>query len=132
MTTTRDFTWKILPTRDAGWTVRTATHLLTAHARDELGIDVRRLARPTQAAVVSATSFAAGAIVPIMVMAAASQSLRIAMTTFVALVALVALGALGARLGGAPQRRAAVRVLVGGALALFISWAIGRLTGGVL
>jgi VIT1/CCC1 family predicted Fe2+/Mn2+ transporter len=105
---------------------------LTAHARDELGIDVRRLARPTQAAAVSATSFAAGAIVPIVVMAAASPSLRIAMTTFVALVALVALGALGARLGGAPQRRAAVRVLVGGALALFISWAIGRLTGGLV
>lgn len=109
-----------------------ATDPLTAHARDELGVDVRRLARPTQAAVVSATSFGAGAIVPIMVVAAASPSLRIAMTTFVTLVALVALGALGARLGGAPQRRAAVRVLVGGALALFISWAVGRLTGGVL
>jgi vacuolar iron transporter family protein len=105
---------------------------LAAHAREELGIDIRRLARPTQAAVVSATSFAAGAIAPIVVMAAASPSLRIAMTTFVALVALVGLGALGARLGGAPQRPAAVRVLVGGALALLISWAIGRLTGSVI
>jgi len=105
---------------------------LTAHARDELGLDVRRLARPTQAAMVSATSFAVGALAPLVIMAAASPSLRVPMTVFVTLVALVGLGTLGARLGGAPQLRAAVRVLVGGSLALLISWAIGHLTGSAL
>ena len=54
------------------------------------------------------------------------------LTVLVTLAGLVALGATGARLGGAPRRRAAVRVLIGGTLALAISLAIGRLTGAVI
>lgn len=102
---------------------------LEIHARDELGIDVRALSKPIQAAVVSALSFMLGAILPILVVLLVSAALRVPVTMGVTLVGLVVLGALGAHLGGAPRARAAIRVLVGGTLALFISLAIGRITG---
>ena len=105
---------------------------LRVHARDELGVDTDELARPVQAAVVSATSFVVGAVIPILVVALVAGSLRVPLTMLVTLVGLVTLGAVGARLGGAPQRRAALRVLIGGALALAISLAIGSLTGAAI
>lgn len=109
-----------------------ALDTLAVHARDELGIDIDALANPVQAAMVSAISFVIGAVVPILVMAVAGSSLRVAATMAVTLVGLVALGATGAKLGGAPLRRASIRVFVGGALALLISLGIGRLTGSAL
>lgn len=105
---------------------------LRVHARDELGIDIDVLADPVQASVVSALSFIAGAVVPIIIVLIVSAGLRVPLTMAITLVGLVALGALGARLGGAPVRRAALRVLVGGTLALVISLGIGRLTGSAL
>jgi VIT1/CCC1 family predicted Fe2+/Mn2+ transporter len=105
---------------------------LAIHARDELGIDVRALANPLQAAITSALSFIAGAVVPICVVLLSSQALRVPATMVVTLVGLAVLGAVGARLGGAPRRPAALRVLLGGALALLISLAIGRLTGAAI
>jgi VIT1/CCC1 family predicted Fe2+/Mn2+ transporter len=105
---------------------------LAVHARDELGIDVDALANPIQAAVVSALSFVVGAVIPILVVGIASPSLRVPLTIAVTLVGLILLGVAGARLGGAPPVRAAVRVLVGGTLALLISMAIGSLTGNAL
>jgi vacuolar iron transporter family protein len=105
---------------------------LTVHARDELRINVEALANPTQASIVSALSFVLGAIVPILVVAVSPASPRVPATMAVTLVGLVALGTLGARLGGAPPRRAALRVLIGGALALLISLGIGSLTGNVV
>lgn len=106
--------------------------LLAVHARDELGIDPTALAKPVQAAVVSALSFVAGAVVPILVVLAAPESARLAGIAATTLVGLGSLGALGARIGGAPALRAAVRVLVGGSLALAISLGIGQLTGAVV
>jgi VIT1/CCC1 family predicted Fe2+/Mn2+ transporter len=61
--------------------------------------------------------------------ALAPPSLRVPLTIVVTLIGLIILGATGARLGGAPPGRAAVRVLIGGTLALLISMAIGSLTG---
>ena len=90
------------------------------------------LANPVQAALVSALSFVVGALVPILVVLVSSATLRVPATMAVTLIGLVTLGAVGARLGGAPQWRAAVRVLVGGVLALLISLAIGRLTGAAI
>jgi VIT1/CCC1 family predicted Fe2+/Mn2+ transporter len=110
----------------------TAIDPLTVHAREELGIDPDALANPVQASIVSALSFVAGAVVPILVVAAAPAGIRVVLTMIVTVVGLVALGSLGARLGGAPQGRAAVRVFVGGTLALLISLAIGKLTGSVV
>jgi len=105
---------------------------LAIHARDELGVDIDALANPIQAAVSSAVSFIAGAVIPIVVVLLASASLRLPLTVGATLVSLVALGALGARLGHAPRIRASLRVLFGGALALAISIAVGSLTGAAL
>ena len=102
------------------------------HARDELGFDIDALADPIQASVVSAVSFVLGAVLPILVVLFAGASIRVGMIMAVTLVGLGVLGTTGARLGGAPQGRAAVRVLVGGTLALLISLGIGRLTGSAL
>ena len=102
---------------------------LGAHLRDELGQTESAAARPIQAALASAASFAAGAIIPLLVAAlapAAGRSLIIAMVT---LVALCVLGVVGAALGGAPRTRAAVRVGVGGALALAVTYGTGVLVG---
>jgi len=105
---------------------------LAIHARDELGIAIDDLARPVQASVVSAVSFTAGAIPPVVVIAIAPASARVGLAVIVTLIGLVALGAIGARLGGAPPGRAAVRVLVGGAAALAIALLIGTVTGAVV
>ena len=83
---------------------------LGAHVRDELGIDPASLARPLQAAWISAASFASFAMVPIAALLFAPPSLRIPMIATFSLVSLAALGAFGGRLGGAPIGRAALRV----------------------
>lgn len=99
---------------------------LAIHARDELGVDINALANPVQAAVVSAVSFVVGALVPVIVVALSSATLRVPLTMAVTLSGLVGLGTLGAWLGGAPRWRAALRVLIGGALALAISLGVGH------
>ncbi|MGD9694145.1 MAG: VIT family protein [Thermoleophilia bacterium] len=104
---------------------------LAAHARDELGIEAGRMARPFQAAWASALSFTAGAALPLAAVTAPEPA-RIPATVGVTLVALAALGAVGARLGGAPIRRAAVRVAAWGAAAMAITSAVGVLVGSAL
>ncbi len=105
---------------------------LTAHARDELGLAEGRRARPFQAAWTSALSFAAGAALPLLAVAVAPSSIRVAAVVVVTLVALVLLGGLGARLGGAPRRPAAARVVVWGTVAMAITAGIGALVGTVV
>ncbi|HEY6556929.1 MAG TPA: VIT family protein [Polyangiaceae bacterium] len=102
---------------------------LGAHLRDELGIDHDALARPWQAAWISATSFAASAAIPVLALIAAPASARMLAIVVVSLLCLCVLGALGAHLGGAAKGKAAVRVVVGGALAMAISAGVGRLVG---
>jgi VIT1/CCC1 family predicted Fe2+/Mn2+ transporter len=104
---------------------------LRAHARDELGFDEKRLARPFQAAWTSAVSFATGAALPLLAVGLAPSSIRGAVVVGVTLVALALLGGLGARLGGAPRMRAAVRVVVWGAVAMAVTAGIGALVGTV-
>jgi VIT1/CCC1 family predicted Fe2+/Mn2+ transporter len=104
---------------------------LTAHARDELGLAEERLARPFQAAWTSALSFATGAALPLVAVAAAPSSVRVAVVVVVTLVALALLGGLGARLGGAPRRPAALRVVVWGTVAMAVTASIGALVGTV-
>jgi len=102
---------------------------LGAHMRDELGIDQASLARPMQAAWVSAASFASFAIVPISALLVAPAGAGIPAIAAVSLVSLAVLGAFGGHLGGAPLGRAALRVTLGGALAMAVTAAIGRLFG---
>ncbi|MDX6376488.1 MAG: vacuolar iron transporter family protein [Gaiellaceae bacterium] len=102
---------------------------LRAHARDELGIDPDRLARPFQAAWASAISFAVGAAVPLIAIALAPAGARIVVAIVVTLVALSALGFAGARLGGAPPLQAIRRVVLGGVFAMAVTMGIGALVG---
>jgi len=102
---------------------------LGAHMRDELGINQASLARPLQAAWISATSFASFAVVPIAALLVAPAVLRIPMIAVCSLLSLAALGAFGGHLGGAPLGRAALRVTLGGALAMTVTAVIGRILG---
>jgi VIT1/CCC1 family predicted Fe2+/Mn2+ transporter len=102
---------------------------LGAHLRDELGIEENHRARPLQAAWISAVSFAVFAMVPILALVAAPASYRMHTIAGVTLASLAGLGALGGKLGGAPMGRASLRVTLGGALALGVTFLIGRLVG---
>jgi VIT1/CCC1 family predicted Fe2+/Mn2+ transporter len=102
---------------------------LGAHLRDELGIDQASLARPMQAAWISAASFASFAVVPIVALLIAPAASRIPAIAALSLVSLAALGAFGGHLGGAPPGRAALRVTLGGAFAMVVTAAIGRIFG---
>ncbi len=107
----------------------TARDSLNAHLRDELGIDPHKLARPVQAAWISAVSFATFALLPIAGLLIAPASLRLETIAAVTLVALASLGALGGSLAGASIPRATLRVTLGGALAMLVTAGIGRLLG---
>ena len=105
---------------------------LGSHLRDELGHTPAGRARPAQASGVSALSFFLGGAVPVVTAALASAGVRSAAVAAVALVALAALGALGARLGGAALARGTLRVGIGGAMAMAITYGIGQLLGTVV
>ncbi len=109
----------------------TANDPLAAHARDELGLDEDGRADPFQAAWASALSFSIGAALPLTAVTIGGSTLRVVLTVVATLIALAGLGAIGARLGGAPIPRAALRVLVWGALAMALTAAIGYLVGAV-
>ena len=102
---------------------------LGAHLRDELGIDQAFLVRPMQAAWISAASFASFAMVPIVALLVAPTASRISAIAALSLISLAGLGAFGGHLGGAPLGRAAVRVTLGGVLAMAVTAAIGRIFG---
>lgn len=108
---------------------RTARDVLGAHARDELGITDISTARPIQAALASAATFAAGAALPLAAVLAAPASAIIPVTATVALAALAILGYLGARAGGVAPIRPIVRVAFWGALAIGVTTAVGSLFG---
>jgi VIT1/CCC1 family predicted Fe2+/Mn2+ transporter len=110
----------------------TAHDALGAHLRDELGISEGELAKPFQAAWSSAVAFSIGAAVPLIAAAMASAALRISMIIGVTLVALVALGFIGARAGGAAPTRSILRVVAGGAAAMAITMAVGKLFGAAI
>jgi VIT1/CCC1 family predicted Fe2+/Mn2+ transporter len=102
---------------------------LGAHLRDELHMHPTARARPVEAAVVSAASFASFALVPLAALLVAPAVVRIPAIAAVSLLSLACLGAFGAHLGGAPLARAALRVTLGGSLAMAVTAAIGRLFG---
>ena len=102
---------------------------LGAHMRDELGIVQGTLARPFQAAWISAASFAGFALLPIAALLIAPSASSVPVIAAVSLLSLAALGALGAQLGGAPRGRAVLRVTLGGAAAMVVTAAVGRILG---
>jgi vacuolar iron transporter family protein len=106
-----------------------AKDALGAHARDELGISEITIARPVQAALTSAATFAAGAAMPLLATLAAPAGMIIPVVTTASLIALAVLGAVGAKAGGANVWRAAARVVFWGAFAMAVTAAIGALVG---
>jgi VIT1/CCC1 family predicted Fe2+/Mn2+ transporter len=105
---------------------------LQAHARDELGLSEETTAKPLQAALASALSFALGAGPPLAVAAFAPQGAVVAAIGATTLVVLAVLGGAGAKAGGAPMPAAIVRVTFWGALAMLVTAGIGHLFGTVV
>lgn len=109
-----------------------AADALEAHARDELGINDVTAARPVQAALASAASFAAGAALPLATVLLAPVSGLPVTVSAAALVFLAVLGVAGARAGGSDPLKAAGRVTFWGALAMAATYVIGALSGSVV
>ena len=100
-----------------------------AHARDELGISETLSARPIQAALASAGSFAVGAAMPLVTATVVSEASLIPVVSGTSLVFLALLGGLAARAGGARVTAGAMRVTLWGALAMGLTAAVGALFG---
>ena len=109
-----------------------AKDALASHARDELGISEALSARPVQAALASAATFAVGAAMPLLVVLIAPTSMIVWTVSVSSLVALALLGSLAAAVGGSPVWRAAVRVTFWGALAMALTAGVGALFGATL
>ncbi|MEZ5956331.1 MAG: VIT family protein [Hyphomonadaceae bacterium] len=109
----------------------TAKDALAAHARDELNIVDATAARPIQAALASAVSFSAGAILPLACAMAAPSAIVTTSVVVTSLVSLAGLGAVSAQLGGANVVTAVLRVTIWGALALAVTAIVGSLFGAV-
>jgi VIT1/CCC1 family predicted Fe2+/Mn2+ transporter len=108
-----------------------ATDPLAAHARDELGLSETTRPRPMQAALSSAASFILGGALPLIALTVAPTAGATPTVVVSAITALVLLGAAGAKAGGAPIGRAALRVGIGGTLAIAVTALVGHLFGAV-
>ncbi|WP_375483485.1 VIT family protein [uncultured Jatrophihabitans sp.] len=102
---------------------------LGAHLDAELGLDPDHLANPMQAAVASAISFVVGAVLPVVAILLPPPHWRVGVCVVAVLAALALAGTISARLGSAPVRLAVLRVVVGGALGLAFTYAVGSLFG---
>jgi VIT1/CCC1 family predicted Fe2+/Mn2+ transporter len=98
-----------------------------AHIDVELGIDPDDLSNPWQAAVSSAVAFTLGAVVPLIAILLPPVSARVPVAFLSVLIALVLTGTVSAILGGARKRRAVLRVVLGGALAMLVTYGIGQM-----
>lgn len=105
---------------------------LTAHARDELGISDTLSARPVQAALASAGTFAVGAAMPLLTVLVTPKSALIPVVVGASILLLALLGGFGAHAGGAPVTKAALRVTFWGALAMALTAGVGALFGAVV
>ena len=108
-----------------------AKDALGAHARDELGISEVTTARPVQAALTSAATFAAGAAMPLLMVIISPLTYLVPVVSAASLIFLGVLGAVGAKTGGADVVRATARVTFWGALAMLATAGIGKIFGTV-
>jgi vacuolar iron transporter family protein len=119
---------------DAGLAAQVAAQLMAhdalgSHARDELGFSAGTRARPLQAALASAGSFAAGAVLPVLVAVLTPPRYLMISIVVVSLLCLLVLGGWSARVGGADVRTGALRVAFWSALAMAITAAVGAIAG---
>ena len=102
---------------------------LGAHAEAELGIDPNDLTNPWHAAWASMISFTCGALLPLLAMLLTPVSARVPVTALAVVVALALTGWTSAGLGGAPRRPAVVRNVLGGVVAMLVTYLVGRAVG---
>lgn len=108
---------------------RTAHDALAAHLEVELQITEEEIVSPWHAAFASALAFILGAVLPLLAILLPPEPARIPVTFAAVLIALAITGTVGAKIGGSPLLRPTLRVLIGGALALIVTFAIGSLLG---
>jgi VIT1/CCC1 family predicted Fe2+/Mn2+ transporter len=101
----------------------------SAHVDAELGINPDALNNPWQAALSSAISFTLGAALPLLAIVLPRPSVRVPITFAVVVLALVITGSVSATVGGSGRRRAVARVVIGGVLAMLVTYGVGRLVG---
>jgi vacuolar iron transporter family protein len=109
----------------------TAKDALAAHADAELGIDPDDLTNPWHAAGASLFSFALGGLLPLLTITLLGPAIRVVCTFVAVLLAMVLTGSVSARIGHAPVARAVVRNVIGGALAMIITFLVGRTYGAI-
>ncbi len=107
----------------------TAHDAFAAHVDVELGIDPDNLTNPWHAAFASALSFLAGALIPLIAILLPAEALRIPITFISVVIALIITGVLSAKAGEANVLKAVIRVVIGGAVAMVVTYGIGRLVG---
>lgn len=100
-----------------------------AHVEVELGIDPDDLTNPWHAAISSAISFTIGAAIPLVAILLPPTGIRVPIAFFAVLIALALTGTISATLGGARKTRAVLRVVIGGALAMAVTYGVGQLVG---
>lgn len=105
----------------------TAKDVYAAHIDAELNIDPNNLTNPWHAALASAAAFLAGATIPMIAILLPPEPVRIPFAFFSVLIALVITGTMSAKVGGANVLRAIIRVVSGGALAMAITYGVGKL-----
>jgi VIT1/CCC1 family predicted Fe2+/Mn2+ transporter len=103
-----------------------------AHLDAELNLDEEDLNNPGHAALASLVSFTVGGLIPLVAVIVATMSLRIPVTFLAVIIALTITGYLSATVGSASRRRAILRVVLGGAVAMLVTYAIGRLFGAAI
>lgn len=107
----------------------TAHDVLSAHLSAELNIDQDDVVSPWHAAAASAAAFTIGAILPLLAILLPPAEWRVPVTFAAVLIALAVTGAVSASIGGSSRLRATLRVVIGGALALAVTYAVGALLG---
>jgi VIT1/CCC1 family predicted Fe2+/Mn2+ transporter len=107
----------------------TAHNPLGAHLRAEYGVHQNELTTPWHAAFASAVSFTAGFLLPLTAMFLCSRELRIPVTVVVGLVGLLLTGTISSVISGSPKTRPILRNLIGGSIAMLLTWGIGHLFG---
>lgn len=98
-----------------------------AHLEVELGINEHNLASPMNAALSSAIAFTAGALIPLLSITITPVRLRIQLTFVSVIAALFLTGYLSAKLGNASKQRAIIRVVIGGVMAMAVTYGVGKL-----
>ncbi|MFC0458779.1 VIT family protein [Arthrobacter liuii] len=107
----------------------TAKDALKAHLSAELNIDEEEVASPWHAAFASAIAFTVGAVLPMLAIIFPPEQVRIPVTFAAVILALALTGSVSAKIGGSSKRKATIRLVVGGALAMAFTFAVGSLLG---